>query len=149
MVIRRLAQVGIALALSCVVAGCARVVSLDPASNAIDRDCAEIMVRLPDTVDGLPRQRTDAQSTAAWGAPAEVLLRCGVPKMGPTTLRCVAIDDVDWVIDESNSEYVTATSYGRDPGTEVVINRSRTGGSAVLADLANPLKVVAAERHCT
>ena len=40
--------------------------------------------RLPETVDGLERRETNAQATGAWGNPASVLLRCGVPTPGPT-----------------------------------------------------------------
>ena len=140
---------GLAVAESMALTGCARTVSLDAAPDASNPACAAVTVRLPDSVDALPRQATNAQSTAAWGDPSVVLLRCGVTPPGPTTLRCVSISDVDWVIDESNAEFVTATTYGRDPASEAAIARSHSGASVVLADLASAMKNVQAERRCS
>ncbi|PPF84180.1 DUF3515 domain-containing protein, partial [Subtercola sp. Z020] len=56
-----------ALAATLVVAaitGCAPTVALDPASNATDPGCAEVMVRLPETVADQPSRETNAQATA-------------------------------------------------------------------------------------
>ena len=66
--------------------GCAPTVTLEPAADAANPECAEVIVRLPDTVDNNDYRHTDAQGTGAWGDPAAVLLRCGVPVPGPTTL---------------------------------------------------------------
>ena len=46
--------------------------------------------------------RPTARRTAAWGDPSQVILRCGVNVPGPTTDRCVSVNDVDWVIKEGN-----------------------------------------------
>ena len=83
--------------------GCTSTVSLQPAENANEPACADVTVRLPDSVDGQPRRWTDAQATGAWGDPASVIITCGVPELGPTTLPCQSVNGVDWVIDESDA----------------------------------------------
>jgi hypothetical protein len=90
------------------------------------------MVRLPDTVDELERRRVDAQSTAAWGVPTAVLLRCGVPRPGPSTLPCVTVDGVDWLIDDSDSPRFVFTTFGLDPATEVIVDSELGSGASTL-----------------
>ncbi len=128
--------------------GCAPTVSLDPAPAAADPECAAIMVRLPGTVAGADRRDTDAQSTAAWGSPASVLLHCGVPVPGPTTQRCISIDDVDWVEDATDEPIYTYTTYGRDPATEVTIDSTLISASTVLTELTPAVGSVPAEGGC-
>jgi hypothetical protein len=140
---------GMILCVSISLGGCARVVPLEPAGDATHNGCAQVIVRLPDTVDGLPQQQTNAQATGAWGDPSVVLLRCGVEVLGPTTLRCVSISNVDWIIDETNPDYVTAVTYGRDPSTEVVIDKQYAGASIILADLALAVESIPASRKCS
>ena len=112
--------------------GCQSTVRLEPAEAANTVECANMMVRLPDTVDGLDRRRVDAQSTAAWGLPTAVLLRCGVPRPGPSTLPCVTVDGVDWLIDESDSPRFVFTTYGLEPATEVIVDSDLASGTAAL-----------------
>jgi len=102
-------------------AGCASTVSMSPAPSANVPGCAEVMVRLPDILSGQDRRWTDAQSTAAWGDPATVLLTCGVQPPGPTTLRCETVSGVDWVIDESEAPTYRVTTFGRTPAVEVYL----------------------------
>ncbi len=106
------------------------------------------MVRLPDALAGAERRDTDAQSTAAWGSPASVLLHCGVPVPGPTTLRCISIDDVDWIEDASDEPVYTYTSYGRDPATEVTIDSTLISASTVLTELTPAVAAVPAQGGC-
>src|SRR6478735_11720857 len=84
-------------------AGCTSTVTLEPASLANDPRCADVIVRLPSTVDGQARRWTDAQATGAWGDPSAVLLTCGLESPGPSTLRCITVGGVDWLVDESES----------------------------------------------
>ena len=84
-------------------AGCATSVPMEPAEGANDPACADVIVRLPDTVSDLERRTTNAQSTGAWGDPVGVELRCGTPTSGPTTDLCVTVKGVDWIIDESQA----------------------------------------------
>jgi hypothetical protein len=101
------------------VSGCAATVSMTPAAASNDPACADVIVRLPDQVDGKDRRWTDAQATAAWGDPAAVLLTCGVTPPGPTTLRCETVSGVDWVIDESDAPHYRVTTFGRTPAVEL------------------------------
>ena len=122
------------LALATVVSltACTPTVRLEPAEMANTVACANMMVRLPDTVDELERRRVDAQSTAAWGAPTALLLRCGVPRPGPSALPCVTVDGVDWLIDEANAPRFVFTTFGLDPATEVIVDSELASGTAAL-----------------
>jgi hypothetical protein len=142
----RTAAVGVVAALA--LAGCAPTVSLDPAPDAANADCAAILVRLPGAVAGAERRDTDAQATAAWGSPASVILHCGVPVPGPTTDRCISIDDVDWVEDASRAPVYTYTAYGRDPATQVTIDTTEVSGSTALVDVTAAVGVLPAQGAC-
>jgi hypothetical protein len=128
--------------------GCTGTVAMEPAQDAANPTCADIVVRLPSEVDGLERRETNAQATAAWGDPSEVLLRCGVAIAEPTSNRCLDIDGVDWVIDETDPDFVSVQTYGRSPNTEVVIDRSHAGATTILADLNVAVSAVPATRSC-
>ena len=47
---------------------------------------------------------------------------------------------VDWIIDESRLPQYTATTYGRDPAVEVVIDGTAVSGSIALEDLATAVQ---------
>ena len=53
-----------------VLTSCAPTIHLEPAANANDPLCAEVTVRLPDSIGDQARVWTDAQATAAWGTEA-------------------------------------------------------------------------------
>ncbi|MDF1479363.1 DUF3515 domain-containing protein [Leifsonia sp. H3M29-4] len=117
-------------------AGCTPIVSLQPADDAISPACADVIVHLPDSVDDLGKRETNAQGTSAWGEPVGVILRCGVPAPAPTSeLRCLTFDGVDWLIDDIADPVLVATTYGREPAIEVIIDDRADG--VVLTDLAN------------
>lgn len=114
-------------------AGCSGPsVPMQPAEYAGAAECAEVSVRLPETVDNLSKRYTNAQATGAWGNPASVLLRCGVETPGPTTDQCISLDGIDWVEDESDAPTYRYTTYGRTPALEVIIDSS-TGVSGLNA----------------
>lgn len=132
-------------------AGCTQIVALPPAEFATDPACADVIVRLPETVAGLEIRETNAQATAAWGTPADVILRCGVVVPGPTaTLPCTpeAVDGVDWLVDDSDDPNFLFITYGRDPAIEVKINSETVSGRAALSDLANVVSIIPATRSC-
>ncbi|UOE45405.1 DUF3515 family protein [Agromyces larvae] len=129
--------------------GCARAVSLEPADDAADVACADVAVRLPDAVAGLAERETDAQGTGAWGDPAAVLLRCGVPAPGPTELECVSYDGVDWIIDPADAPNYRFTTYGRTPAVEVIVDSEQVSGTTVIADLSTAVSAVPADGACT
>lgn len=134
--IRRALAVLVVVAAAAGLAGCAGpTVSLQPAEYANDPACADVIVRLPSTVDGEQRRWTDAQGTAAWGAQASVLLTCGLPSPPPTTLRCVTVSGVDWIIDDSEDPYARITTYGRTPAVEIYLDNAAVEPVQVLGDL--------------
>jgi hypothetical protein len=130
--------------------GCATTVSLEPGADANAPGCAEISVRLPDSVADKSRRDTDAQATGAWGDPAAVLLRCGVPPIGPTTKPCVNVNGIDWVLmSEPAAKTVVYQTFGRTPATEVIIDHvSGASDSSVLPEFASAIASVKQTQKC-
>ena len=140
-----------------VLAGCAPIVALDAAADAANPACASMMVRLPATVAGLDARETNAQATAAWGQPAFVLLRCGVPSPAPTaTLPCITVDGVDWLRDDAGDPNFVFTTYGRTPAVEVIVDSDGdpaiatdgVSGFDTLSNLASAVREIPADRAC-
>ena len=132
-------MIGIALiaaAYGVLLTGCSPIVALDPAPHANDPACADVIVRLPSTLENLPRRETDAQATAAWGEPAAILLRCGVTVPLASDLPCVQTDDgFQWLRDDSKAPTYVFTSYGRTPAVAVVIDQNKLSPGPTLQDL--------------
>jgi len=128
--------------------GCAATVSLTPAAHANDPACAAIMVRLPGDLGGQSRRWTDAQATAAWGTPSRVIFSCGVTPPGPSTIKCVSLGGVDWLVDESEQPRFRITSYGRTPAVQLYLDSSdkAVDPNAVLAQVG---RLVAAQTRQT
>jgi hypothetical protein len=125
------------------------VVPLEPAEQANNPECAEIIVRLPDELAGLAERRVNAQSTAAWGEPAAVILRCGLEPVEVSALPCVTATDIDWLVDESEAPSYRFISYARSPATEVIIDSTTVAGVTVLDELAASIGVLDATKRCT
>ncbi len=126
---------------------CAQIVPLEPAADATNPDCAEVIVRLPDGIDGFAERETNAQATGAWGEPTAILLRCGVEIPGPSALPCFSIKGVDWLRDSSEAPNYIFTTYGRDPAVQVVIDGDRASSSA-LSTLGNAVGTLPATKQC-
>lgn len=125
------------------------VVPMQPAEHAASPECAEVMVRVPDRVADLELRHTNAQATAAWGNPATVLVRCGVPSPPPTTDRCISVNGIDWVQDASQAPRYRYTTYGRTPALEVVIDASTgVSGTTAIADLGNAVDYLPKTGQC-
>lgn len=118
---------------------------MTPAADANDPLCAEVTVRLPDSVDGQDRQWTDAQATGAWGSPAAVLLTCGVTPPGPSTLPCETVNGVDWLIDGSDAPNYLFTTYGRTPAVEVYLDYDVVSGNESLQALSSAVGTLPAD----
>ncbi|WGD38394.1 DUF3515 family protein [Lysinibacter sp. HNR] len=155
---RSLTGISLVAVATLLLAGCAGDVALQPAANANDPACADLMVQLPKTLADMPKRSTNAQSTSAWGNPANVLLYCGITPSGPTELPCTTINGVDWITDDSRAPLYRFEAYGRSPGLEVVIDTEGfvdTAGtipivpSNVLVDLEMSAKKLPQERSCT
>lgn len=135
-------------------AACSPIVPVETAEGARDADCASVIVRLPDTLakdtEAEQAQReTNAQGTGAWGTPASVVLRCGAETPGPTTDRCVSVNGVDWVIDESEAPRYLFTTYGRTPAVEVLVDNDVVSGTTVISELAAAVSAIPADGACT
>ena len=144
---RRAGLVGV-FAASLLLSACAGIVPMTPAEDANNPLCAEVTVRLGD-VAGLPKRETNAQATGAWGDPASVLLTCGLEAPAPTTLPCVSVNGVDWIIDDAQKPLYIFTTYGRTPAVQVALDSGAVSGSTVLADLSLPVASIPQERACT
>lgn len=127
--------------------GCASAVAVDPADDAANPRCADVMIALPPLVAENEQRATNSQGTSAWGDPSEVVLRCGVNIPGPTTDPCVSVDDVDWVVREGDPAW-TATTYGRDPAVEVLFDPDEVASSTVLVELGNAVSRVPQTEEC-
>ncbi len=130
--------------------GCTPTVSLDPGPEANDPGCAEISVRLPDTLGTDAKRETDAQATAAWGTPTAVILRCGVTEIGPTTKPCITVNDVDWVLmSDPAAKTLVYETFGRSPATEVIIDHAEgISDTDVLPALASSIATIKQTRQC-
>ncbi len=126
---------------------CSPVVDVTAAQDAANPACAPMMVALPDKLGDAGLRKTNSQATAAWGDPSQVILRCGVNVPGPTTDRCVTVNDVDWVIREGDPAW-TLTTYGREPATEVLFDPNTISSATVLADLSAAAAKIPAARNC-
>ncbi|MFC5503203.1 DUF3515 family protein [Lysinimonas soli] len=124
-----------AVLLTATLTGCSPIVALTPATHANDPACADVIVRLPQTLEGLARRETNAQATGAWGDPAQVLLRCGVTEPTASDLPCVQVYNTDWLRDDTNAPSYVFTSYGRTPAIAVVIDQRKLTPGLVLGDL--------------
>ena len=146
-VVRRTGVAGV-LALGLLLSACAGIVPMEPAEDANNPLCAEVIVRLGD-VAGLAKRETNAQATGAWGEPASILLTCGLEAPAPTRLPCLSVNGVDWIMDDSQMPLYIFTTFGRTPAVQVALDSNAVSGSTVLADLALPMSTIPQERTCT
>lgn len=146
--IRSLALAMCALSLT----GCAGAsVPMEPAPTAQAVECAYVTVALPDEVDGLPKRQTNAQATGAWGNPARILLRCGMPTPPPSSQGCLNVNGVDWLRDDSDAPTYRFTTYGREPAVEVTVDASEesgVSGTNALVDLGGAVSTIEQQRKC-
>ncbi|MFD4957271.1 DUF3515 family protein [Microbacterium sp. NPDC058389] len=151
-VIPTLLAAGLAAVATIGLAGCSTTVDMKPAQDANDPACAEVSVRLPDSVDGQSRIWTDAQATGAWGNDGSaILLRCGVTPPGPTEAKCISLGGVDWIVDETQAPKYLVTTYGREPAVEVFIDNEAVSPNEVLTQLGERvvLNATVSEAACT
>lgn len=131
---------------------CSPVVDVPVAADAANPACAPMMVAIPDKIGDAALRKTNSQATAAWGDPSQVILRCGVNVPGPTTDRCVSVNDIDWVIKEGDPVY-TLTTFGREPATEILIDpvkleAANISSATVLTELAAAVGKIKATGKC-
>lgn len=153
--LRRLALTAGALSAGAVtllaLTGCSSTVALEPAKDANNPVCAEVTVRLPDSIAGQDRRWTDAQATGAYGDPASVFVSCGVEVPGPTSeLQCITLEGIDWLVDESQAPMMRMTTYGRDPAVQVFVDTETVSANEALANvgIVSGVRMIPAERAC-
>lgn len=129
--------------------GCAGDVPMEPAQNANDPACADVIVRLPQSIGELEKRTTNAQATGAWGDPVAVELTCGIEPSGPTTDDCVSVDGVDWIIDRDGAPLYRFEAYGRSPGLQVIVDSELASGTEAVQALGSVAELLPQERHCT
>ncbi len=123
-------------------------VSLNAAEDANNPACAEVGVRLPETVGELAKRQTDSQSTAAWGDPTSVIYRCGMPEVTVSDLVCVTSEDIDWLIDDSKRPTYRFVTFGRKPAIEVVVDSKAISGVSALDSFASAISKIPATKRC-
>lgn len=128
---------------------CSATVSLEAAPDSNNPACAEVSVRLPDSVDGQSKRVTDAQATGAWGNPTSVILRCGLPLVEVSTLPCVTASGVDWLVDDSQKPSYRFISFARKPATEVIVDSRKVSGVSALDDLSTAIQSIEATKRCS
>lgn len=154
---RRLASVAVLLLGAALLSGCAATVHLEPADDANNPLCADVSVGVnnANSIADLDRRWTDAQATAAWGAPgddAAILLRCGVAVPAPTAeLQCVTLEGIDWLVDAAETPMVRLTTYGRDPAVQLFIDTEAVSSNDVISSraLVGAITTIPADRRCT
>lgn len=129
--------------------GCAATVNLEAAEDSNNPACAEVMVRLPDSVGDHQKRFTNSQATAAWGDPAAVLLRCGLPEVTVSQLPCVTAGNLDWLVDDSQAPKYRFISYATTPAIEVVVDSDVASGVTTLEKLEAAVTVLGQSKRCT
>lgn len=132
----RLTATAALVAAALTITACTPTVSVDAAPDANNPRCADVTVRLPSQLAGQDRRWTDAQATGAWGSPTSIIIRCGVPVPGPTTLPCQEFGAVDWIVDDAEAPFYRITSFGTDPAVEVYLNSEVVASADILDVLA-------------
>ncbi|WP_420846147.1 DUF3515 family protein [Microbacterium lushaniae] len=153
---RLLGSIAVCALLAVFASACSSTVSLEPAEDANNPECARVIaqLKLQPNVAGESRRWTDAQATGAWGSPVSIILRCGVPVPGPSELPCFYLGGTDWLAFPEEDGLQRVVTFGRDPAFEVAI--ARTGAldfATVLEELGqlidthqNPAVAACSER---
>lgn len=129
--------------------GCTATVNLEAAEDSNNPACAEVMVRLPDTLGEHQQRFTNSQATAAWGDPSAVLLRCGLPEVTISELPCVTAGNFDWLVDDSQAPSYRFISYATSPAVEVLVNSDVASGVTTLESLEAAVSVIEQTKRCT
>lgn len=129
--------------------GCTATVNLEAAEDSNNPACAEVMVRLPDTLGEHQQRFTNSQATAAWGDPSAVLLRCGLPEVTISELPCVTAGDFDWLVDDAQAPSYRFISYATSPAVEVIVNSDVASGVTTLETLEAAVSVIEQTKRCT
>lgn len=135
--------------------GCSPTIALEPAPDANNPLCANVMVNLPDTIaaneasTSLERVWTDAQSTAAWGDPVSIYFTCGVEVPAASALPCQSFQGFDWLIDDTDAPFFRMTVFGREPAIQVYFNSEVVSSAEVLGRIGKAAQDLPLTGACT
>jgi uncharacterized protein YceK len=129
--------------------GCTAAVNLDAAEDSNNPACAEVMVRLPAILGEHEQRFTNSQATSAWGDPAAILLRCGLPAVTVSELPCVTAADFDWLVDDSQAPSYRFISYATSPAVEVIVDSQTASGVTSLEALESSVSLLNQTKRCT
>jgi Iap family predicted aminopeptidase len=129
--------------------GCTAAVNLDAAEDSNNPACAEVMIRLPAILGEHEQRFTNSQATSAWGDPAAILLRCGLPAVTVSELPCVTAADFDWLVDDSQAPSYRFISYATSPAVEVIVDSQTASGVTTLEALESSLSLLNQTKRCT
>jgi uncharacterized protein YceK len=129
--------------------GCTAAVNLDAAEDSNNPACAEVMVRLPAILGEHEQRFTNSQATSAWGDPAAILLRCGLPAVTVSELPCVTAADFDWLVDDSQAPSYRFISYATSPAVEVIVDSQTASGVTTLEGLESSVSLLNQTKRCT
>lgn len=146
---KTLATLAATVVFAIAMSGCSPTVNLEAAPNANDPGCAEVIVRLPDEIDGHQKRTTNAQATGSWGEPSVVILRCGIEPVEASTLTCVSAGEVDWLVDDSQKPSFRFITFGRNPATEVIVDSTAIAGVTALETLAGAIQNSEPTKTCS
>ena len=90
-------------------------------AGADSAPCQALTALWPSLVSSQPARAVSVQSPAAqaWGNPAVIAI-CGYDAPAPSTLECLSVDGVDWLV-QRRSDGVQFTTYGRSPAMDVLV----------------------------
>jgi hypothetical protein len=109
-----------ALAACCLLAACSGG-GVEAAPSASSAACSTALAAAPATVLGAPRTPLDVAGAVGYGTP-QVVVRCGVPALGPVGDRCIDVDGVPWVLTSTEGEVpVVLVTFGRAPAVELTV----------------------------
>jgi hypothetical protein len=129
--------------------GCTAAVNLDAAEDSNNPACAEVMVRLPAILGEHEQRFTNSQATSAWGDPAAILLRCGLPAVTVSELPCVTAADFDWLVDDLQAPSYRFISYATSPAVEVIVDSQTASGVTTLEALESSVSLLNQTKRCT
>ncbi len=120
-----------------------------PGAQSGNAHCGRMTENAPAKLAGHPKHATKLAGVALWGD-SNIVLRCGVTGIGPTSDPCFSADGVDWVIDTARSTDTqkVITTYGRTPATEVTVTHASKTPDEVLVELSALITPIAQTSQC-
>lgn len=147
---KHLRAAALSMVLCGVLTSCASsAVSVEPAEDATNPDCAAAMLAMPAEISGHTQRETTSQATTAYGNPTSMVVRCGVTPPEPTTDVCHLVNGVDWIIRETDDpDRWRAITYGRVPAFEITLDTTAVASSTALIELGSAVSTVDQQREC-